>query len=152
MADLLHAGTLPKITLWSSVSLKVIVIIMHSVDLLWIDVDSFKWMKTHFALVPNHNVLRTLQVSLSIKDASEWTLYQLFSDWLEFHELLDEEQLRAVKDVCVELTFGWIAMQEYDQLDSSNLLEIAQGFQKRNQYKFQVKNFGKSKKLSYCTV
>ena len=58
MADLLPAGTLPKITLWASISLKTVVINMHSIDLLWLDEDPLEWVKMCFALILNHNMLR----------------------------------------------------------------------------------------------
>ena len=114
MADLLPAGMLPKIMLWASISLKTVVINMHSVDLLWLNEDPLEWVKMRFALVLNHNVLRNIQLNLSIKDALELTLYKLFKAWLELHDLLDEEWFRAVKDVHIEIYLGWPAMQEYD--------------------------------------
>ena len=114
MANLLPAGTLPKIMLWASISLKMVVINMHSIDLLWLDEDLLEWVKMRFALVPNHNVLCNIRLNLSIKDVSELTLYKLFKAWLELHDLLDEEQFRAVKDVHIEIYLGWPAMQEYD--------------------------------------
>lgn len=152
LSDLLPVGTLPQITLWSSVSLKTVVVNMHSVDLLWLDEDPLEWMKTHFALIPEHNILRTVRLSLYIKDASESGLCRLFKAWLEFHKLLDGERFRAVKDICVEIYLGWTAMQEFDQMDEFNFPEFAQGFPKRRQYKIQNTNFGKSKQFSYHTA
>ena len=124
---------------------------MDSIDLLWLDEDPFEWMKAHFALVPNHNVLRTIRLSLSIKDASESKLYILFKAWLELHELLDKEQFGAVKDVRVEIYLGWTAILEFYQSDF-DFPKFAQGFPKRRQYKMQDTNFRKLKRLSYCTV
>jgi len=152
MADLLPVGTLPNIMLWASICLKMVVINMHSVDLLWLDEDPLEWMKMCFALVPNHNVLHNIRLNLSIKDASESTLYKLFKAWLELHDLLDEERFRALKDVHVKIYLGWCAMQEYDQLDLFDFPEVVQGFSKRGQYELQVMNFKKSKKLTYYTV
>jgi hypothetical protein len=152
LSDLLPVGTLPQITLWSSVSLKTVVIDMQSIDLLWLDEDPLEWMKLHFALVPENNILRTVRLSLSIKDASESGLCRLFKAWLEFHRLLDGERFRAVKDVSVEIYLGWTAMQEFDLLDEFDFPEFAQCFPKRRQYKIQDTNFGRSKKFSYHTV
>ena len=102
---------------------------MHSANLLWLDEDPLEWMKMRFALVPNHNVLCTIQFALLIKDVSKPKLYRLLKAWLEFHKLLDEKWFRAVKDVHIKIWLGWTAKMEFE-LDLFDFPEFVQGFPK----------------------
>ena len=112
------------------------------------DEDPLEWVKTLFAPFPHCDVLHTIQLTLSIRDAPEEKLDRLFRAWVQFHEFLTE-RFKALQEVRVDIHFGSLAGMELNNLDWFDLPALAQSFPKRPRYKFGVMKYGERVR-SFC--